>query len=141
MDHCFTEVFLNNKWIKTDSYCIDTLLFIQATQLLKEADREYGFGIHRDSVITWDGKNDAFCQYVPNASHGFKRKDFGIYQDINDFYDREKEANMIPNILTKYLVSFGLKLGRMKSDRVREGKIYSIKQRWIRNLVGDYTVW
>ena len=56
----YTEVFLNSKWIKVDSYVLDDQFRNKAIPiLLKEAKHE-GNGAHINGTVLWDGKNDAF---------------------------------------------------------------------------------
>jgi len=60
----YTEVFLNSKWIKVDSYVLDDQLRNKAIPILIKEDKNVGYGAHVNGTGLWDGKNDAFSQFV-----------------------------------------------------------------------------
>ena len=121
VDHVFSEVQIDGKWIKLDSYIIDTKLFEHAKMLLKESQREWCFGIHKYSTVTWDGSSDAFSQCVPDASQGFVKKDFGIYYDSITFYNQCKEANNKPGFLLKLFGGLVFGSGTANGEAIRTG--------------------
>ena len=99
VDHSYSEVYLNNKWIKVDSYIVDTKLFESAKLKLINSEKRIGYGIHKDGSSFWDGENDSFSQYVYNDLENISTKEYGVYEDIGHFYKNEAEtwnkANLI----------------------------------------------
>jgi len=88
VDHSYTEVFLNDKWIKLDSYITDQNMFENAQKKLKLAKENLGFGVHSNGTCFWDGENDAFSQYLKSDSSNISTREYGIFDDISDFYER-----------------------------------------------------
>ncbi|CAB9518688.1 Transglutaminase-like superfamily [Seminavis robusta] len=65
--HCFTQVTVEGKKCRVDSYVTDRALFEKARAQLdrtEHADMKLGFCIHRQGTCEWDGASDAFSQYV-----------------------------------------------------------------------------
>jgi hypothetical protein len=48
VDHALTEIFLQGRWIKVDSYVVDKPLVIAATKKLADTQRKVGYGIHSE---------------------------------------------------------------------------------------------
>lgn len=89
LDHCFSEVFIDGRWIKVDSYIVDYLLHYHARRRLCEEKLTTGFGIHVNGSIEWDGECDAFVQYVFDGTIGdISRNEWGVFADVGDFYAR-----------------------------------------------------
>ncbi len=62
LSHVFTEVQLNEKWLRLDSYILDPKLRINALERLKLDGLELGYGTHISATGEWDGKTDAYSQ-------------------------------------------------------------------------------
>ncbi len=60
ISHCYTEVNLNNKWIKVDSYVVDEELRNKALPILQKENKIEGYGVHVNGTGQWDGERDAF---------------------------------------------------------------------------------
>eukprot|EP00730_Choanoeca_flexa_P017744 TRINITY_DN8577_c1_g1_i1.p1 TRINITY_DN8577_c1_g1~~TRINITY_DN8577_c1_g1_i1.p1 ORF type:complete len:237 (+),score=56.41 TRINITY_DN8577_c1_g1_i1:147-857(+) len=90
VDHSYTEVFLNDEWLKVDSYVVDTPLATVAKRKLVEDGRGFGNGMHIDGTTQWDGRSDAFSQFVINDKHDtiVSTRDYGVFEDVGDFYQR-----------------------------------------------------
>lgn len=87
VDHAIVEVWLDDRWVRTDSYNVDAELFDAGASHL---DRTLGFGIRRDGSTRWDGNGDSFSQYHPD----YVVRDFGVYDDVGKFYrDAPKPYN------------------------------------------------
>ncbi|MEO1580704.1 MAG: transglutaminase-like domain-containing protein [Pseudomonadota bacterium] len=87
VDHAVVEVWLEERWIRTDSYIIDAELF--QAGVLAHTD-VLGFGVRRDGGTEWDGETDCFAQFHPD----FVARDFGTYDDVGRFYrDAPKPYN------------------------------------------------
>ena len=88
LDHSYTEVFLHGDWVGVDSYVLDTRLFLAAQNKLESSGRGFGFGVHKSGSYQWDGVEDSFSQYVTNGGAKVSARDYGIFEDVRDFYDR-----------------------------------------------------
>lgn len=64
LTHSFSEVNLDGKWVRTDSYIVDPRLFEAATRRLEEEGKRLGYGVHVEGTIEWDGVKDAFSQMI-----------------------------------------------------------------------------
>lgn len=62
LSHVFTEVKMNNKWVRLDSYIADPALRERATAKLKSKSKELGYGLHVSATGIWDGESDSFSQ-------------------------------------------------------------------------------
>jgi transglutaminase-like putative cysteine protease len=74
VDHSYTEVRIDGRWLKVDSYVVDRPLANAARARLQREGKIVGYGIHRHGTSDWDGTTDAFSQQrrAPKA----KRKRF-----------------------------------------------------------------
>ena len=87
VDHAITEVWLGERWVRTDSYVVDMPLFLAARSRLVEESRRIGYGVHVHGTARWNGRCDAFSQFVNDgSSHGFTTRDHGVHSDAMAFY-------------------------------------------------------
>jgi hypothetical protein len=87
VDHSYVEVWLEGRWHATDTYIIDRTLFIAAQRRLRREGAELGYGVHRQSTLDWDGRADAFAQFVPSVGTiAVRGADFGVHDDLDAFY-------------------------------------------------------
>lgn len=118
VDHALTEVLLDGRWIKVDSYVVDKPLVVAATKRLVATDKKIGFGIHLDGQSDWDGHKDNFIQYMNNASiQNYVLKDHGLFADIEDFYRRVPHPRNRKTLLS----GLGIQLGHKSiNQRIQE---------------------
>ena len=87
VDHSYTEVLLDGRWIATDSYNVDPALHRAATNKLRAENAQIGYGVHINGGCVWDGRSDCFSQFVDDHSvSDLTDADFGIHADIGEFY-------------------------------------------------------
>jgi transglutaminase-like putative cysteine protease len=87
IDHCYTEVYLGDKWIKVDSYIVDKQLYDGARRELVKSNYKMGYGLHGSGTCHWDGETDSFVQFVNDGSiTDFTRKHWGPQVDAVSFY-------------------------------------------------------
>jgi Transglutaminase-like superfamily len=91
VDHCYTEVLLGGAWIPTDSYVVDRALWEPARNALRASGRRYGFGVHADGSIEWDGRSPAFGQFVERDA-SLSRVRWGSFRDAAAFYEATPTA-------------------------------------------------
>ncbi|MDJ0789429.1 MAG: transglutaminase-like domain-containing protein [Myxococcota bacterium] len=82
LSHAFSEVRLDGRWQRVDSYIVDPELRAGARLRLAEEGLALGFGMHRDGTGAWDGRADAFSQFADDA---MALEDHGL-QDPRAFY-------------------------------------------------------
>lgn len=79
--HAVAQVLVDGRWVSTDGYVMDPVLFVRAKQLLRETDLDSGWGIVRDAPGAWDGKSACLQQ--------FRWEDvlvsYGVFDDVQDF--------------------------------------------------------
>ena len=86
VDHSYTEVYLDERWLRVDSYIPDPRLFQVAQDHLAIEQRVMGYGVHRRGVNEWNGRRDAFAQYVMGGETPISDRDYGVYRDTAAFY-------------------------------------------------------
>ncbi len=86
VDHCFVEIFLGDRWVSTDSFIVDPPLREAALAKLRETSAQIGYGIHLEGTGNWNGRDDAFSQFVedtaPSSGRAFSTRDYGVHSDI-----------------------------------------------------------
>lgn len=88
VDHSYVEVYLDEKWVRVDSYIVDKTLAENARQKLREEGRILGYGVHINGTSDWNGKEDAFSQFLDDGSYDqLTMRDHGVFHDVNAFYE------------------------------------------------------
>ncbi len=86
VEHGYTEVMLDGQWQSVDSYVVDPRLAMAAKTRLQLEGRTLGYGMHRDGLISWDGRSNSFGQFVPDDPASAPLHDWGVYDDPYQFY-------------------------------------------------------
>jgi transglutaminase-like putative cysteine protease len=124
VDHALTEVFLNGRWIKVDSYVVDKPLVAAATKKLALSSRKAGFGIHSDGNPDWDGRKDNFIQYMDNASiPNYVLRDHGLFVDVADFYQKVQAARNRKTLISGLGIRFGSASINQNIRRIRMAEV------------------
>lgn len=79
------EVWLNGRWVRTDTYIFDAVYMAAARQRLKDNDWEWGYGIHRNGHGIWNGVDDAFLGGMPTEEDPMALADLGVFHDPLQF--------------------------------------------------------
>lgn len=96
VDHSYAEVWLGGRWLKLDSYIVDAPLMQQVQDRLRREGRVLGYGAHRNGVSVWDGRSDAFSQFVDDGSvPDLGRRDHGVFDDVAAFYRSGRGLNIL----------------------------------------------
>lgn len=119
VDHSYTEVLLNGTWVKTDSYIVDIPLAREAKARLANEGRLIGYGVHRNGTSYWDGKKDSFSQYVDDGSIPLSTRDYGIYEDVGDFYASGNGVNK-RNLFLRLTFGFFSRNANKKIEGIRK---------------------
>lgn len=79
--HAVAQVHVEGRWVSTDGYVLDPVLFVRAKELLNGSDLDSGWGLVRDAASYWDGKSPCL--------HQFRWDDvllgYGVFDDVQDF--------------------------------------------------------
>ena len=75
------EVWLHGRWLRTDTYIFDPACMAAARQRLRDLGWEWGYGIHVNGHMMWDGYEDAFLGGVPTECDLMVVEDLGVFHD------------------------------------------------------------
>ncbi len=75
------EIWLNDCWMRTDTYIFDAVYMAAARQRLKEHGWDWGYGIHRNGDAIWSAAGEAFLGGVPTEKDPMVVSDLGVYSD------------------------------------------------------------
>ena len=79
------EVWLHGRWLRTDTFIFDPTCMAAARQRLRELGWEWGYGIHVNGHMVWDGLEDAFLGGVPTECDLMVVRDLGVFHDTAEF--------------------------------------------------------
>ena len=79
------EVWLNGRWARTDTYIFDAAYMAAARQRLKDSGWTWGWGIHVEGAMIWNGCDDAFVGGCPTGEDSMVLADLGVWHDPLDF--------------------------------------------------------
>jgi len=79
------EVWLHGRWLRTDTFIFDPTCMAAARQRLKDLGWEWGYGIHVNGHMLWDGYGDAFIGGVPTECDLMVMSDLGVFHDAQEF--------------------------------------------------------
>jgi transglutaminase-like putative cysteine protease len=120
VDHALTEVFLNGRWIKVDSYVVDKPLVAAAAKKLALGSRKAGFGIHSEGNPDWDGHKDNFIQYMDNTSiPNYVLTDHGLFVDVADFYQKVETARNRKTLISELGIRLGAASINQRIQKIR----------------------
>ena len=99
--HAMAEVLIDNRWIVTDSYVPDRILFAAACKKLTEENRLMGYGIHMAGAQFWDGTKDSSAQCVISDASSLPTVDWGVTHDPETFYADPSHSELRRNFATR----------------------------------------
>jgi Transglutaminase-like superfamily len=121
VDHSYTAVRIDGRWLKVDSYVVDRPLANAARTRLQREGKILGYGAHRNGTSDWDGTTDAFSQFVNDGAHPkLTTKDFGVYDDVHAFYVSGNGVNAQPWV-ARQLVGVLSRSANQKIENARRG--------------------
>ena len=83
------QVWLDGRWAATDTYIFDAAYASAARRRLQAQAWEWGYGLHRDGHLLWDGVNDAFLTGGPDTAAAVSLGVLGQFHDPQDYADSE----------------------------------------------------
>jgi len=86
VDHSYTEVLLEDRWVGIDSYIVDAPLHRAAVARCRAENLVIGYGVHSNGSINWDGRTDCFAQFANDGTvPDFSDEVFGSFVDLEQF--------------------------------------------------------
>ncbi|MBI2770678.1 MAG: transglutaminase domain-containing protein [Burkholderiales bacterium] len=90
------EVWLDGRWLATDTYVFDAVYMAAARQRLEEQGWECGYGIHRNGNSIWNGMESAYLGGIETAKDPMVLGDLGVFNDALEFMSSEAFSSMHP---------------------------------------------
>ncbi|MEM8711310.1 MAG: transglutaminase-like domain-containing protein [Planctomycetota bacterium] len=131
VDHSYTEVLLDGRWIAVDSYIVDRPLAEEAQRRMKKEGRSFAYGFHRDGTTSWDGANDAFGQFVrttgdhesgADAPRPFTNRDYGVHSDVLAFHRDVSTTRNRRGILLRLLRGLAFQSANARAESLRAAR-------------------
>lgn len=94
------EVHLGGRWLRTDTYIFDAACMAAARQRLKDLGWEWGYGIHVNGHMLWDGYEDAFLGGVPTECDLMVTGDLGVFNDAGHLHASRAYRRKFPMMQT-----------------------------------------
>jgi hypothetical protein len=116
--HAVAQVHVDGRWVSTDGYVLDPLLFARAKALLHASDLDSGWGIVRDASGHWDGRSACL--------HQFRWDDvlesYGVYDDVEEFVGTgiargDSWLARLPKLLRTCVLNW--RVARLRSGRLQ----------------------
>ncbi len=117
--HAVGEVYLNERWLQTDTYVTDSLFEARAASLLVQQNRSIGYGIHMQGSRFWNGHQHAHGQYADSDTSSLPTHDWGLAHDPEQFYSSQEHPQLKMGWLTraKWMVAAGVVNRRVQQVR------------------------
>ena len=108
--HAVGEVYLQGRWVQTDTYVTDSTLEAHAAMQLASQKRDLGYGIHVRASRFWDGQQNAHAQYYAADDASMPLVDWGVAHDPELFYSSHAHPELHMSWLTraKWVVAAGV---------------------------------
>ncbi len=114
--HAVGQVLIAGRWISTDGYVVDPVLFAHAWQLLRLKQGDSGWGIVGDAKALWDGETDCLQQFAPeDVMH-----DYGPYDDAAEFYEALSHDQRAPSWVTRLAYALTAQLVNRRAAKLRD---------------------
>lgn len=84
-DRALVEAWIADGWQQTDTYIYDAATMAAARQRLKDRGWTWGYGIHVEGRMLWDGLAGSWMGGRPDAAHPMVLRDLGVFHDHLQF--------------------------------------------------------
>ena len=118
--HAVGEVYLQERWVQTDTYVTDSLLEAQAVTLLNQQAISVGYGIHRQGNRFWNGLQNAHGQYCGADPGSLPSHDWGAAHDPEQFYSSNQHPQLHMGWLTRAKWMIAASVVNRRVQKVRE---------------------
>lgn len=94
-DRPVLEVWLGGAWQQTDTYIYDAATMAAARQRLKDRGWEWGYGIHVEGRMLWDGTESTFVAGAPDEGNPMMLREVGVFHDPLE-YVHSRDSHHVP---------------------------------------------
>ena len=116
-------MFLQDRWVQTDTYVADALLEANACMLLERQGRRMGYGIHADGCQGWDGRAHAHGQYTAQDPASLPVHEWGVAHDPEHFYSNQDHPSLNMGWLTRAKWVLAAGVVNRRTQQVRTGAV------------------
>lgn len=99
--HAIGEVYVGERWVRTDTYVADDVLEAEAARLLTREGRHVGYGIHLNGARQWDAFHDTFGQSAVSDPASLPLQDWGVAHDPEQFYAAATDPSLKMGWMTR----------------------------------------
>lgn len=85
--HPVVEVFINRRWVATDTYHLDVQAALRARRCLIQEKAKCGYGLYLTDTSVWNGHDDATNVLSGLSAAGDSFKDWGVFDDACDWQE------------------------------------------------------
>ncbi|NJM43233.1 MAG: transglutaminase domain-containing protein [Brachymonas sp.] len=118
--HAMAEVYLDGRWVVTDSYVPDAALFEAAKKKLQSENRPLGYGIHIAGARAWNGLHDASAQCVASDPSSLPTVDWGVADDPISFYADPSHSELRRNFAMRLKWRLGAGVVNKRVQAIRD---------------------
>lgn len=93
-DRPLLEVFVQGRWLRTDTYIYDAECMAAARQRLKDRGWDWGWGIHVNGAMVWNGLENAYLGGVATEHDPMVVGQLGLVRDELDYRARGRYARL-----------------------------------------------
>lgn len=124
--HAIGEVYLDGRWLQTDTYVADSLLEARAMELLKDQDGKAGYGIHALGSHFWGGHQAAHAQFHASDPASLPMRDWGVAHDPEHFYNDKAHEDLQRGWLSrvKWMLAAAMVNRRVEHIRMQTGPLF-----------------
>jgi hypothetical protein len=120
MTHAMAEVYLEGRWVQTDTYVVDAGLDREARALLQSQNKPLGFGVHMMGDRGWDGLGDVHAQYHSADPCSLPVVDWGVAHDPAHFYADKSHAALRHSFMERMKWMLGAQMVNRKVEQIRQ---------------------
>lgn len=115
--HALGQVRFGDRWVSTDGYVVDPVMFAHAKHALRREGRDSGWGIVQDAQGLWNGRDTCIQQF---RSQDLVER-IGVFADL-DAYQRACAAQE-ESWLREVKYTIGARLVNWRVARFRSGRV------------------
>jgi hypothetical protein len=120
IEHVFTEIMIEGRWMGVDSYVVDLALGSRARALLRRHGRMRGYGVHMKGQVAWDGTAPSFGAFCRQDPGSLPLRDLGAFDDIGVFC-RSTDEPLRPGWARKQQWALAAAMINWRIRKLREG--------------------
>ncbi|MEO7548321.1 MAG: transglutaminase-like domain-containing protein [Ramlibacter sp.] len=116
MAHALGQVLVEDRWLSTDGYVVDPVLFAHAKYRLRAEGVACGWGLIEGAQGTWNGQADCIHQFEgEDLVHNY-----GAYDDPAEFYAELSQDEGAPTWIARLKYAMGTQILNRRVARLRE---------------------